>query len=375
MYGADLFVEDAIYESASEYYGQFLDNNKEVIPVARPQLVEKSIKITDKNVSYSISVVVKPDVVLGQYKGLSIAASAPEEVADSEIDAELSRLAERNARFVEVSDRPVKDGDEVNLDYSGSVDGVKFEGGTAENQSLKIGSHSFIAGFEEQLVGMNIGEIKDIDVTFPEEYQAKELAGKPAVFTCKINGITAKELPAIDDEFAKDVSEFDSLDEFKADIKSKLAEDKEKAAENKDENILIDTVVGSATVDVPAEMIDEQVEEYIEDFKYQLSYQGLNIDDYFKYTGTTLDQLKEQHKERAAKTVRSRLVFEAIVKAENVTATDEEVDAKARDYAEKMGQEADKFIASLTPDQRGYFVGQAVTEKLIEFLKTNNTIA
>jgi trigger factor len=195
------------------------------------------------------------------------------------------------------------------------------------------------------------------------------------VFTCTINGITAKELPAIDDEFAKDVSEFDSLDEFKADIKSKLAADKKKAAENKDENTLIDTVVCNATVEIPAEMIDDQVEEYIEDFKYQLSYQGLNIDDYFKYTGTTLEQLKEQHKERAAKTVRTRLVFEAIVKAENITATDEEVDAKARDYAEKMGQEADKFIASLTPDQRGYFVGQAVTESIIEFLKTNNTIA
>ncbi len=374
-YGKGLFFEDALYLAANEYYGQYMDKNKKVLPVARPSIDDKSIKVDDKGVSFAIVVTVRPEVTLGQYKGLTIEKTAPAKVKAADVDAELAKVRERNARFVEVTDRAVIDGDQVNLNYAGTVDGVAFEGGTAENQTLVIGSHTFIEGFEEQLVGMNIGETKDINVTFPAEYHAENLAGKPAVFTCTINGISVKELPALDDDFAKDVSEFDTLKAYKADIKKTLTADAVKAAQQKDEDKLIQTVVENTVIDIPVEMIEEQIDQYIEDFKYQLMYQGLDLDGYYKYTNSTEAQLRENYRDRAKKAVHTRLVFEEIVKAEKIKAPKKDVDKKVAEYAERIGKPVDEFKATLGDGEIAYFENQVITEKLLEFLKNENTIA
>ena len=321
-YGKGLFFEDALYLAAQEYYNQYLDKNKKVEPVARPALDEKTVKVDEKGVSFSIVVDVYPEFELGQYKGIEIKKTAPAKVKAADVDAEIEIARQRNARFVEVTDRPVQDGDTVNLNYCGKVDGVAFQGGTAENQDLTIGSHTFIEGFEPQLIGMNIGETKDITVTFPAEYHAEELKGKEAVFTCTLNKITVKELPAVDDDFAKDVSEFSTLKEYKADVKKTLTERNEKDAAAKDEDKLFETIVENTKVDIPQSMIEEQIDQYVEDFKYQLMYQGLNLDDYLKYTSSSMEDLRKQYADRAQKAVHTRIVFDAIVKAEKLTATD-----------------------------------------------------
>lgn len=370
-----VFFEDALYLAAQEYYTRFLDKNSSVQPVSRPQLDEQSIKVNEKSVAFSVVVTVRPEFTLGQYKGVTVEKTQPQPVEDADVDAELQRLRERNSRIIEVSDRPVADGDEVNLDYCGKIDGVAFDGGTAEKQNLVIGSHSFIAGFEEQLVGMNIGETKDINVVFPENYHAEELKGKPAVFTCTINGITVKQLPELDDEFAKDSSEFSTLQEMKESIKQELQSKNDKVAQNADENKLIETIVDNTTINIPDVMVEEQIDEYVEDFKYQLMYQGLNIEKYFEYTKSDEKSLRENYRDRATKAVRTRLVFEEIVKVENIQATAEAIDEKIKDYAEKVNKSFEEFKASLRPNEIAYFENQAITEALLEFLKKENTIA
>ena len=374
-YGKGLFFEEALYLCAQEYYGEFLDKNKEVEPVARPRLDDKSLKMDDKGVTFAVVVTVRPEITLGQYKGLTVKKTEVKKVKPADVDAEISKVRERNARYIEVTDRAVQDGDQVNLDYCGKTDGVAFDGGTAQGQTLTIGSHTFIEGFEEQLVGMNIGETRDINVTFPAEYHAEELKGKPAVFTVTINSITVKELPELDDEFAKDVSEFDTLKDYKADIKKHLEERNAKDAEREDESKLVEAVVANTKIDIPEEMIEEQIDQYIEEFKYQLSYQGLDIDNYFKYTGTTMEQLRKDHRERAEKSVHTRLVFEEIVKAEKLKASKKAVEAKIKEYAERAGLDYKEFSASLQPQDAYYFENQAITEELMALLKKENTIA
>ena len=374
-YGKGIFFEDALYASATEYYGQYLDKNKNVVPVARPVLDESSVKVDEKSVKYAVVVVVKPDVVLGEYKGLTIAKTKVPAIKAAEVDAEIKRVQERNARFIEITDRAVAEGDEINLDYSGSVDGVKFEGGTAQGQTLVIGSKTFIPGFEEQLVGMNIGEEKDITVTFPTQYHSEELAGKEAVFAVKVNAIKVKELPTVDDEFAKDVSEFATLKEYKADIKKNIKADKEKAAQHQDESNLVEAVVTGAQVEIPNEMVEEQIDDYVEEFKYQLMYQGISIEDYFKYTNSTMEDLRASHKDRAQKAVLTRLVFEQIVKAEKIKADKKSVNEKIKEYAAQLNKDVKEVEATLSPDHRAYFENQVITEKLLAFLKAENTIA
>ena len=251
---------------------------------------------------------------------------------------------------------------------------VAFQGGTAENQDLTIGSHTFIEGFEPQLIGMNIGETKDITVTFPAEYHAEELKGKEAVFTCTINKITVKELPAVDDDFAKDVSEFSTLKEYKADVKKTLTERNEKDAAAKDEDKLFETIVENTKVDIPQSMIEEQIDQYVEDFKYQLMYQGLNLDDYLKYTSSSMEDLRKQYADRAQKAVHTRIVFDAIVKAEKLTATDEETQAKIAAYAERVNKPVDEFKKELRESDLVYFQNQAISEKLMNMLKSENKI-
>lgn len=374
-YGKGLFLEDALYICAQEYYNEFLDKNKEATPVARPAIDDKSVKMDDKGVSFAVVVTVRPEITLGQYKGLTIEKTAPQKAKAADVDAELAKVRERNARFIEITDRAVQDGDRIDLDYCGKVDGVAFEGGTAQKQTLTIGSHTFIPGFEEQLVGFNIGETKDITVTFPEDYHEESLKGKQAVFTVTVNGITVKELPELDDEFAKDVSEFSTLKEYKADIKKTINDRYVQDAERADEDKLYETVVNNTPIDIPDEMIEEQIDQYVEDFKYQLASSGLSIENYFKYTGSTMEQLRKDHRERAEKAVHTRLVFEEIVKAENITATDEQVEAKIKDYAEKNGTSYEEFGRQLHPSDRYYFENQAITELLLQLLKKENTIA
>ena len=373
-YGKGLFFEDALYSCAQEYYGSFLDKNKDVVPVSRPSIDDKSIKL-EKGLTFAIVVAVHPEFTLGQYKGLTIAKTAPQKVKTADVDAELSKIRERNARFIEVTDRAVQDGDQIKLDYSGKIDGVAFEGGTASDQSLTIGSHSFIAGFEEQLVGFNIGETHDINVTFPEDYHVEDLRGTDAVFTVTVKSITVKELPELDDDFAKDVSEFTTIKDYKADIKKSIADRYAKDAEREDENKLLETIVNNTPIDIPDEMIEEQIDQYVEDFGYQLQNSGLSLENYFKYTGTTMEQLRKDHRDRAEKAVHTRLVLEEIVKAEHITASDEDVDAKIKAYAEQIGSPYEEFVKQLQPSDRYYFENQAVTDSLISLLKKENTIA
>ena len=294
---------------------------------------------------------------------------------DADVDAEIQRLRERNARYLEVTDRPVQEGDEVNLDYCGKIDGVAFEGGTAQKQTLVIGSHTFIPGFEEQIVGMNLEETKDIQVTFPEDYHAEDLKGKNAVFTCTVHGISVKQLPEVDDEFAKDASEFSTMEEFKADIRKTLQAKNDKLAADQDESKLVETIVENAKMEIPDVMIEEQIDDYVQDFRYQLSYQGLSLENYFKYTNSDMQQLRSNYRERAQKAVRTRLVFVEIVKAEKIKATAKKVDAKIKQYAETIGKSFDEVNAGLQEQEKYYFENQVITEALMELIKSQNTIA
>ena len=374
-YGKGLFYEDALYLAAQEYYTQFLDKNSKVTPVSRPELEDKSVRIDDKGVTFAVVVTLRPEVTLGEYKGLTVEKTQPQQVTDADVDAEIQRLRERNARYIEVTDRPVQEGDEVNLDYCGKIDGVAFEGGTAQKQTLVIGSHTFIPGFEEQIVGMNLEETKDIQVTFPEDYHAEDLKGKNAVFTCTVHGISVKQLPEIDDEFAKDASEFSTMEEFKADIRKTLQAKNDKLAADQDESKLVETIVENAKMEIPDVMIEEQIDDYVQDFRYQLSYQGLSLENYFKYTNSDLQQLRSNYRERAQKAVRTRLVFEEIVKAEKIKATAKKVDAKIKQYAETIGKSFDEVKAGLQEQEKYYFENQVITEALMELIKSQNTIA
>ena len=374
-YGKGLFYEDALYLAAQEYYTQFLDKNSKVTPVSRPELEDKSVKIDDKGVTFAVVVTLRPEVTLGEYEGHTVAKTQPQQVTDADVDAEIQRLRERNARYFEVTDRPVQEGDEVNLDYCGKIDGVAFEGGTAQKQTLVIGSHTFIPGFEEQIVGMNLEETKDIQVTFPEDYHAEDLKGKNAVFTCTVHGISVKQLPEIDDEFAKDASEFSTMEEFKADIRKTLQAKNDKLAADQDESKLVETIVENAKMEIPDVMIEEQIDDYVQDFRYQLSYQGLSLENYFKYTNSDMQQLRSNYRERAQKAVRTRLVFEEIVKAEKIKATAKKVDAKIKQYAETIGKSFDEVKAGLQEQEKYYFENQVITEALMELIKSQNTIA
>jgi len=371
VYGPTLFEEHAFDDVVEHQLTEFYDKEKNLVPVDRPVLKSKTIDA--KGLKYVVEILVKPDVVLGEYKGLSINKEKVE-ATEVEINAELEAARERAARYIEITDRAVQEGDEVVLDYSGSVDGVKFDGGTAQNQTLVIGSHRFIPGFEEQMIGMNIGETRDLNVRFPDEYHAENLKGKDSVFVVTVHAIKVKELPNLDDEFAKDVSEFDTLDDYKSDIEKKIIERKEKAAETKAENELMEMIVKSSQMKIHDCMIESQIDNYIQDFEYSLMYQGLKLDDYVKYTNTTVEQLREQYRDRAKKTVETRLVMEAIIKAEKIKSDKTSLKAKIAQYAKQMNQDEKEFASKLTPDQTAYFENEVITDKLLDFLKAENNI-
>lgn len=316
-----------------------------------------------KPLVFSATVAVKPEVKLGLYKGIEVLKreyNVTDEMVDQAIDAEREKVA----RYVE-AERPVQNGDLINLNYSGSVDGVKFEGGTAEAQELTIGSNTFIPGFEEQMVGMSVGEEKDITVTFPEEYHAEELKGKPAVFAVKVNSIQVKELPEADDDFAKDVSEYETIAELRGAKRSELLERLRKNAEVEKENEAVQKVVEAAEVEIPDAMVERQIDASMQNIAYRLASQGLSLADYFKYTGSSEAAMRADFRADAHNRVKGQLVIEAIAKAEGIEADEAAVDAKLKEYVERTGGELETFKKSLTPDDAAYFEDQVIVERTI----------
>ena len=340
MYGAGIFYEDAANEVIDASYPKAAEESKEEI-VSTPEIKVTQIE-KGKAFIYEATVALKPEVTLGEYKGLEV-PKADLEVTEEEIAGELRKEQEENSRVLDVDDRAVADGDKVTLDFEGFVDGEAFDGGKGTDYPLTIGSGSFIPGFEEQLVGANIGEEKEVNVTFPEDYQAAELAGKPAVFKCTVKKIEVKELPELDDEFAKDVSEFDTLEEYKADIKKNLEEKKADAAKRAKEDAAVDAAVANATMEIPDAMLDTQVNQMIDDFARRMQSQGLTMDQYMQFTGTTLASLQEQMKPQALKRIQTRLVLEKIAEAEAIEIADEKIDEEINKMAEMYKMEADKL--------------------------------
>ena len=340
MYGEGVFYEDAADEAINASYAEAMKESGLDI-VSRPEVtIEKIGK--DEPFVYSALVTVKPEVTLGQYKGVEV-EKADASVSAEDVEAELKKVQEQNARLLTVEDRGVEDGDQTVIDFEGFVDGKGFEGGKAEDYPLTIGSHSFIDTFEEQLIGKKIGEECEVNVTFPTEYHAADLAGKPATFKVTVKEIKVKELPELNDEFASEVSEFDTLDEYKKDVEKKLAEKKEIEANSKNEDAVVAKVVENASMEIPDKMIDAQAENMVQDMARRMQSQGLSLDMYLKYTGMTVEQMKEQARPDAEKRIRTRLVLEAVAKAENIQISDEKVDEEVAKMAEAYKMEVEKL--------------------------------
>lgn len=368
MYGEGVFYDDAFeilfpdaYEAAIKEF--------DLHPVDRPDVDVDEIG-AGKELKFHLEVFVRPDVELGEYKGLSVEVEK-QTVTDAMIDARIAEDQDKASRTIDIEDRPVAEGDTVNLDYAGTVDGVAFAGGTAEKQTLTIGSHQFIPGFEEQMVGMNIGEEKDLQVRFPDEYHAEELKGKDAVFHVKVNSIQATEKPALDDDFAADVSDFDTFEAYKADIVKKLTEQTEKNNDVAIENALVEKAVENAKADIPAAMIEDQAKYMVREMGMRMSYQGLKMEDYLKYTGQTMDGLVDMYKGEAEKRVKTELVLEAIKAAEKVEPTEDEINKTIAEQAERYGQSVEEFTKSLNDEQRDYLKDTAAIEKVVAILKAD----
>ena len=365
MYGPGFFYEDAAnmlipveYEKAADECGLELVSR----PVIDIEQIEKG-----KPFIFTAEVAVKPEVTLGEYKGLEVAKTEVE-VSDEEVAAELEKEREKNARTISVEDRAVENGDMIMLDFEGFVNGVAFDGGKGENYPLTIGSNAFIPGFEEQLVGKNIGEDVEVNVTFPEDYQAKELAGCAAVFKCKVNEIKVKELPELDDDFAQDVSKFDTLDEYKADVKAKLAANKADAAKRAKEDAVIEKIIENAQMDIPEAMIDTQARQLVDEFAQRIQAQGLSFEQYLQFTGMTLDTALEQMKPNAVKRIQSRLVLEAVVKAENIEVSEEDVKAEIAKMAETYKMDVEKLTDMMGDEEKKQIQMDMAIEKAVELV-------
>lgn len=367
MYGEGVFFEDAFELCWGDAYDAALEENG-LTAVDKPTLdIEKIGK--DEGVVFTAVVQLKPTVKLGAYKGIEV-EQPTYTVEDADVNAEIEKEREKNARFVDV-ERAVENGDRVVIDYSGSVDGVQFDGGTAEEQTLVIGSNTFIPGFEEQLIGMNVGEERDITVTFPEEYHAENLAGKEAVFHIKLHNVQFKELPELDDEFAKDVSEFDTLAELIADKRKKMEEQAAKNEKIAIENIALKTVCDNAEVEVPECMTERQANYMLRDMGYRLQMSGISLEDYCRYVGTDLNALKASYHDEAASRVKMQLVIEAVGKAENITCTDEEIAEVIKEYAENNDMPVEEFEKQISDDDREFLSDRRIAEKTVALIVDN----
>ncbi|MBR3804078.1 MAG: trigger factor [Clostridia bacterium] len=371
MYGKGVFYEEAINVSFSEYYFDILDKEKSIEPIDRPEIdIEK---LDEKGVTMVAIVPVKPEVTLGEYKGITI-DKVEYNVTKKDIDGEIDRLVKRNAREVAVEGRPAQNGDITVIDYSGSIDGVKFEGGTAEKQTLELGSGAFIPGFEDGVVGMNVGDEKDISVKFPDNYGAEELKGKDAIFAVKLHEIKTKEFPEVTDDFIKEATGEESLEAFKKATKKKLKEANDKRAKAETEDKLIEKIAESSTVEIPAVMVERQVDAIVQDMEYRMMYQGLRLEDFLKYSNQTMEAYRESFKANAEKQVKTQLVVDKIIKDENIAVTEEEIDAKIKEQATAMGKEFEEYKKTINERQKSYFENNALIEKMFDFLLKNNNV-
>lgn len=368
MYGVGIFYEDAANTLMQANYPAAVEESGIDI-VSRPVVDIVQIE-KGKPFIFTAEVAVKPEVTLGKYMGVTV-TKVDTAVSDEEVEAALEKERNNNSRTISVTDRPVAVGDTAVIDYEGFVDGVAFEGGKGENHSLEIGSHSFIDTFEDQLVGKNVGEDVDVNVTFPEEYHAPDLAGKPALFKVKINEIKAKELPELDDEFAQDVSEFDTLAEYKEDLKKRLTEQKENEAKRTKEDEAIQKIIEKSKMDIPAAMIDTQCETMIEEFAQRIAQSGLTMEQYLQFSGMTIDKLKDQVRPEATTRIQSSLVLEQIAKEENIEVTDEDINAEIEKMATAYGMEADKLKEYMGDAEKESMKRELAITKAVDLVMAN----
>ncbi len=368
-YGSEIFYEDTFNELVPDIYDEAIKENN-IQAVSKPDIDITQIG-KGKNLIFTAVVQTKPEVKLGKYKGVEI--EKPQySVSDEEVDHEINHMAEHNARLITIEDRPVEKGDTTVIDFEGSIDGVPFEGGKAQKHELEIGSNTFIPGFEDQIIGMKINEEKELKVTFPEDYFSKDLAGKPAVFKVKLHEIKKKELPKIDDEFAKDVSEFDTLKELKNSIKEKMQKQNDEKAKYETEENAIKAVCDEVELEIPSGMIETETDNMLEDVKHNLSHQGLTIEQYYSIMGKTEAQVRDEMKEHAEKNVKSRLVIEAIIKAENITPDEKEVEEKLKEMAKNYGQKEEEALKNEYLKQ--YITDNMKVEKAINLIIDNAKI-
>ncbi len=373
FYGKGLFFDDAFNILFSETYPDIIEKEKaNFTAVGDPSLSVDEIS-EDKGVTLTATVSVKPDVEIGAYKGLKI-KSFVYNVTDEDVDKEANKILLSKAENVDVTDRPCKSGDTVKIDFSGSVDGVKFPGGTAEDYDLELGSGAFIPGFEEQVVGMSIGEEKDITVKFPEDYQADNLKGKDAVFAIKLKGIKEKKYPELTDEFVKANAGSESVEEYKKKCRERLERQAATRSLNETENSIVKAICATAKAEIPDAMIEQEIDKMVQDFSYRLMYQGIKLEEYLKYMGTSMEQFRAQFKGSATERVMSTLVIDKIVRTENIKAEAEEVEAKIEEQAKSVGKTAEDYKKSMDPRQREYIESDIVVTKLFDFLKANNEL-
>ncbi|MCK3744574.1 trigger factor [Clostridioides difficile] len=372
QYGKGIFYNDAIEILFPEVYPEAI-KELDIDPIDNPDLDIEEIS-KDNGLVMVLNVEVKPEFELGNYKGIEI-AKVENTVSDENVDAKLQEMVEKNARLVSVEDKALEDGDTAIIDFEGFENGVAFDGGKGENYNLVIGSNTFIPGFEEQLVGKKAGEEVEVNVTFPEEYHSQDLAGKPVAFNVKINDVKVKELSALDDEFAKDTSEFDSLDELKADVRAKLEEEAKNRADAETRNSVVEKVAENTEIEIPEVMIQHQIDNMLNELNYQLQYQGFGLQQLLEMTGRTMEELREERKEDAKKLVKSSLVLEAITKAEGIEATEEEFKAELEKMASAYNMEVEKIEASLRDADKEDIKGQIKIRKTIDLLVDNATIA
>lgn len=370
QYGESVFFDYALEIAFADEYNEFLDKNLEIEPIAQPDVrIEKFEK---SGIVLVASAPLMPEVELGSYTGLTV-ERGKEKVKKSDVEAELKSVAERQARFVE-STKPAGLGDFATIDFAGSVDGEIFEGGTAQGYRLELGSHSFIDNFEDQLVGTTVGEEKDVNVTFPENYHEKSLAGKKAVFKVVVQKIEKKEIPEITDEFAANVSEFENLEDYKKDIEKRLSQKLEQEKERKVENDLLEKIVEASKVEIPEILIERQLDIFIRDLETRLSFQGLKLEEYLDYVGTNVSDLRKERREQAEQTVKTRLVLEALVKKENMVVSEEELDSALKETAERYKKTVEEYKKSLDDRTIAYYQNDILMKKLLDFLKSNNNI-
>ncbi len=365
MYGAAIFYEDAANEIIPDAYEQAAKESGLEI-VSRPEIDVTQIE-KGQSFIFTAEVAVKPEVTLGQYKGIEV-AKAELEAGDEEVNAEIDRVREQNSRKIAVEDRPVEDGDITTIDFEGFTDGVPFEGGKGTNYELVIGSHSFIDTFEQQLIGKKIGEECEINVTFPEEYHAAELAGKPAMFKVTVKTIMKKELPELDDEFAQDVSEFDTLDAYRESVKKDILDRKAREAKTEKEDQIVEKIIANATMDIPQPMVEFQKRQMAEEFAQRLQMQGMRLEQYMQFTGMTKEKFLENLEPQALRRIQSRLVLEAVVKAENITVSDEDVENEMKRMAEAYSMELDKVKELLGEEEKKQISNDLAVQKAVDFV-------